>query len=111
MIHIIFYNKSVDALLYGWNTPTLRMIMSIELLFIFIGIAIGILAPKNKISSILIFVVGGIGLLFILKNIIFGLSSDAEILLPFAGEILLVGATIAFCVRVRNRLKDLGKQK
>lgn len=103
MIHIIFYNKSADVLLYGWSSPTLRIIMGIEIIAIIVGITVGIFAPKNRLTNIFIFIVGGVGLLLVLKNIVFGLSSDAEIPLPFIGESLLVGATIAFCMRLRKK--------
>lgn len=102
MIHIIFYNKSADVLLYGWSSPALRIIMGIEIIAIIVGITVGIFTPKNRLTNIFIFMVGVVGLLFVLKNIMFGLNSDTEILLPFVGESLLVGATIAFCMRLRK---------
>lgn len=85
--------SGIGVLLSGWSEPTLRPIFKTAL--VLLGILFGFFtAPKRSIVAILGSVAGA-GLLLILKNLMFGISSDAFILILFLGEILFVSAGAA----------------
>lgn len=83
---------------------TLRIIFCFEAMALMVGMAIGLWGSKNRLMNIAISIVGCIGLILVMKNILFGLNSDAEIIFPFAGELFLVCAVTAFITRLCKRL-------
>lgn len=97
MIHAVFYN-GIDVLFYGWSSPTLRIIFIAEIVAAIIGMLVGIVFPLKRMTIILISIFDGVGLLLVLKNLLFGMSSDAYILVPFIGEVLVVGTSIALLI-------------
>lgn len=105
MCHAIFYN-GIDVLFYGWQVSTLRIIFIAEIIIAVIGVLVGIVAPKKRMTTILLAILDGVGLILVLKNQLFGLSSDAYILVPFVGEMLIVGTSIALLIlRIKGNRK------
>jgi hypothetical protein len=97
MIHAVIYSGA-EILLTGWNSPTLRIIFLAEIIFLVLGILFGVIStPKRTTISVLISVCI-IGLLFILKNLLWGVSSDTFILIPFIGEILFISSGISLLI-------------
>lgn len=102
MIHAIFYS-GLGILLTGWESPALRIIFMVEIITSVIGILFGLLSAPKQIPKIILAIIFGIGLLLILKNVFFGLESDAFILIPFIGEILSVSSGIALLILLLKR--------
>lgn len=92
MLHAIFYN-GVSVLRFGWSNPVLRIVFCAELTMIAVGVIIG-WCLDGRITRVLLILLNVVGLLIIMKNAIWGMSSDAYILLPFVGEILVVGTAV-----------------
>ena len=98
MIHAIFYTGPT-VLIYGWNTPTLQIIFVSEIVAVFLCTLVGLFVPPNKIYVLALLALDSVGVLIVLHNLLFGMSSDAYILLPFIGEILCVGTSTALLIK------------
>lgn len=93
MISAMFYSENgLGILLSGWESEFPRLIFTLEILAIVLGVIMGLLLPPLRIIKGIFLACTVFGLLLILKCCIFGLSSDAEIVYPYAGEILTVSA-------------------
>ena len=77
-------------MLSGWESEFLRLVFTMEILTIVFGAIIGLLLPPLRVIKGISLAVTAFGLLLVLKCCIFGISSDAEIVYPYAGEILTV---------------------
>ncbi len=87
--------SGIGVLLSGWSEPALRPIFITETALVLLGILFGLLTAPKRSIVIILGSVAGAGLLLILKNLMFGISSDAFILIPFLGEILFFSAGAA----------------
>ena len=96
MIYSIFHSENgLGILLSGWESEFLRLVFTVEILAIVLGVIIGLLLPPLRVIKGILLVFIGISFVFIafvlllkLKCCIFGISSDAEIVYPYAGDIL-----------------------
>ncbi len=104
MIHAVIYSGP-EILLTGWNSPTLRIIFLIEIIFLALGILLGTISTQKRSITLALVSVCIVGLLFILKNLLWGVSSDAFILIPFIGEILFVSSGIALLIIFLKKLR------
>ena len=77
-------------MLSGWESEFLRLVFAVEILAIVFGAIIGLLLPPLRVIKGISLAFTAFGLLLVLKCCIFGISSDAEIVYPYAGEILTV---------------------
>lgn len=103
MLVSAFYNGGLSALVSGWSSPTIRTIYILEIAMCIVSIAVGLFVPYRRLKNIIISGVGIVGLMLILYTICIGLRSDAEILIPFIGEILLLSAVVALVISLLKR--------
>ena len=93
MIYSIFHSENgLGILLSGWESEFLRLVFTVENLAIALGVIMGLLLPPLRVIKGISLAFIAFGLLLVLKCCIFGISSDAEIVYPYAGEILTVSA-------------------
>ena len=98
-----------SVLLDGWSNTNLRAFFLLEIIVIVVFCVSGVLLPKRRFTIGIQLVLAILGLVFFVKTSIWGVSSDAYILLPFISESCLVGALLALLVMCSKRSGKLNQ--
>ena len=98
-----------SVLLDGWSNTNLRTFFLLEIIVIVVFCVSGVLLPKRRFTIGIQLVLAILGLVFFVKTSIWGVGSDAYILLPFISESCLVGALLALLVMCNKRSGKLNQ--
>lgn len=102
--------NGLSVLLEGWSNSNLRTFFLLEIIAISLFCVSGFLLPKRRLTVAIQLVLAILGLIIFVKTSVWGVSSDAYILLPFIGESCLVGALLALLVICSKRSGKMKQQ-
>ena len=76
----------------------MRLLYIFEVVIVLSGILLGIFVSPKKWVVILLAILDGCSLLIIAKNLLFAMSDEMYMMLPFLGEILALGTSVALII-------------
>lgn len=99
--------NGLSVLLDGWSNSNLRAFFLLEIIVIAVFCVSGVLLPKRRLTIGIQLVLAILGLVFFVKTSVWGVSSDAYILLPFISESCLIGALFALLIMCSKQSRKL----
>ena len=107
MFLIMFYFGIIDVLFtwwHWWESSTVTIIFTAEIIVIITGILVGLKYSLKRTTILCLLFLDGVGLFLVAKELLFGYSHEKYMLMPFLGELLAVGTTIALLTFVLKRI-------
>ncbi|MBQ9168974.1 MAG: hypothetical protein IJX67_11290 [Oscillospiraceae bacterium] len=99
--------NGLSVLLDGWSNSNLRAFFLLEIIVIAVFCVSGFILPNRRFTIGIQLMLAILGLVFFVKTSIWGVSSDAYILLPFISESFLIGALFALLIMCSKRSRKL----
>ena len=98
MLQAIFFSDSLSDFFGFWTSSIFKLVLACDLIAAFAGALLGFLAAEERSVKVVLWAVQGAGWMLFLQSLLFGVGSEAWILVPYLGEALVVGSLVALAV-------------